>query len=217
MCGRFALAASKEELERSFDIQLEQYRPCYNIAPSQDILLIIAASERRHPVWCRWGLRRQDGSLLINIRSETIREKPLFRRLLDCQRGIVPITGFYEWARRKPYFITTEAVPLVGLAALYLDDQDYSTGEVVRRCAILTRAADPAIAHVHHRMPVIVPPAAYADWLSGGRDGSAALEAVLQTLLPPLRYYAVSAKVGNPANDDPSVIEPLEAHQRPLL
>lgn len=217
MCGRFALAASADELERTFDVQLEQYRPRYNIAPSQEVLLILADGERRHPVWCRWGFRRPDGKLLINVRSETILERPHFRRLLDCQRGIVPMTGFYEWAERQPYLITTAPHSVAGIAALYLDEPELSTGEVVRRCVLLTKAADPTIAHLHHRMPVIVPPDSYADWLSEGRDGSTVLEAVMQGLQPLLRHYAVSARVGNPANDDPSLIEPLETYQRPLL
>lgn len=155
-----------------------------------------------------WGLRRSDGGLLINIRSETAAGRPHIRRLLEHGRCIIPASGFYEWVGPKqPYFLRTHS-GLMGFAGILVRERDPASGKLVLRSAILTRAADPTLAHLHNRMPVIVPRALYGDWLSPTFEGDDVLRHICAGGPIPLQWYRVSPRVGNVANDDPSLVEP---------
>lgn len=59
-----------------------------------------------------------------------------------------------------------------------------------RRFCIVTTAANDSIADVHDRMPVVLPKASVADWLSN----RGAAEAILHTVPPMLTREAVSAQ-----------------------
>lgn len=221
MCGRFVLAATEEDIERTFDVQLDRFRPRYNIAPGQQIFVVASnGTSARCILEPIWGLRRRDSGLLINIRSETIAEKPAFRRFLHVGRCVVPASGFFEWSgdrRRQPYYITAEGMPLLGFAAVFAADNDIETGRAYYRCALLTRSADSSIAQLHDRMPVVVPLGVLDLWLSPECEATVALDAVLAAPDIPWRYYAVSKRVGSVANDDPSLLLPIEDEQQPLL
>ena len=51
------------------------------------------------PEIMRWGFPMQGKSQsIINARSETAYERPMFRSALVSRRVAVPTTGFYEWS-----------------------------------------------------------------------------------------------------------------------
>ncbi|MDD5083737.1 MAG: SOS response-associated peptidase [Candidatus Moranbacteria bacterium] len=109
MCGRFSLISSREDLEKRFDVKLPKGRhaPRYNAAPSQDMLVIPQESphEARFYHWGLvpvWAKDPRIGSHLINARSETVAEKPIFKRLLQKHRCLVLADGFYEWDTKGP-------------------------------------------------------------------------------------------------------------------
>ncbi|RMF32823.1 MAG: SOS response-associated peptidase [Chlorobiota bacterium] len=208
MCGRFALVATSNDIEQEFGVSGVGPIARYNIAPSQEILTIVADGLARAAMATIWGFRRSDGGLLINIRSETAAERPHIRRLLEHGRCIIPASGFYEWVGPKqPYFLRPHS-GLMGIAGLLVRERDLAAGKLVLRSAILTRAADPTLAHLHGRMPVIVPRALYGDWLSPSFEGDDVLRHICAGEPIPLQWYRVSARVGNVANDDPSLLEP---------
>jgi putative SOS response-associated peptidase YedK len=221
MCGRFALAASMEEVCQTFGVDRVQYRlPRYNIAPSQEILLVSHRNLRPTVDIGIWGMRRHDGGLLINIRSETAHQKPSFRRLLEIGRCIVPASGFFEWSqshKRQPYYIVAEDMPLVGLAALYTLEQDEERHATTVRCAILTRAAEGSIAALHHRVPLVVPFAMVDQWLHPESNGTQTLACIREARPPLWRFYPVSPRVGNVANDDERLLDPVDAAEPPLF
>ncbi|MCS7302671.1 MAG: SOS response-associated peptidase [Bacteroidota bacterium] len=220
MCGRFVLVASAEQIGKTFGVSAEHNVARYNIAPAQQILTIIAAAGGRQIEWAWWGLRRHDGSLLINIRSETALTKPHFRRFLEQSRCLVPISGFYEWTgtkQRLPYYITAARHPLLGLAGVRVLDTDDETGQPIYRCAILTCAAIEPIAHLHPRMPLVVPSQLYDEWLNQTGDIGELLGRILDAPSLEWHYYRVSPRVGNVRNDDPSLIAPADDLQQSLL
>ncbi|WP_133058610.1 SOS response-associated peptidase family protein [Halalkalibacter urbisdiaboli] len=47
MCGRFTLATPKEQIEEQLQLELTEYEPRYNIAPSQPILSVISDGTQR--------------------------------------------------------------------------------------------------------------------------------------------------------------------------
>jgi putative SOS response-associated peptidase YedK len=94
-----------------------------------------------------------------------------------------------------------------GIAGIWENWKDPSTGEWVRTFAIITTDANPLVAEIHDRMPAILPPSAYTRWLSDEPDPRDLL-----TPFPsePMRIWAISTRVNKPENDDASILEPVE-------
>lgn len=117
MCGRFDLHIPIEFLERIFGVSiLQDIQPHYNIAPSQQVVVIRTTPEgNRQFAFLKWGLipswakDPSIGSRMINARSETVDVKPAFRNSLKHRRCIVPANGFYEWqevgGKKKPLYV----------------------------------------------------------------------------------------------------------------
>jgi putative SOS response-associated peptidase YedK len=151
---------------------------------------------------------------MINARSETVAEKPAFRRAFSRRRCLIPVDGFYEWrrdgGRRRPYWFHAPERRPFALAGLWERWQNPTLGEPLESCAILTTAANAVMQPIHDRMPVILSPSAYGTWLATA--GSTASE--LQRLLRPcpddwLRAHAVTPRVNRPAFDEPACVEPI--------
>lgn len=108
MCGWFTVFDIYETIENRFQISLEGlgYVPRYNISPSQDVLVVVRSEEGNRSGMLRWGLipvwakDKSIGYKMINARSETVHQKPAYKRLLKHRRCIIPASGFFEWKRR---------------------------------------------------------------------------------------------------------------------
>jgi len=125
-----------------------------------------------------WYKKPKDGPLLINARAETVAEKPAFKSACRARRALMAASGFYEWTKdedgnRLPWYITrADGAPIV-FAMIW---QDWTKGDApLRTCAIVTCAANSAMAQIHHRMPVILEPEAWPKWLGEEGQGAALL------------------------------------------
>ncbi|MGL5833170.1 MAG: SOS response-associated peptidase [Waterburya sp.] len=231
MCGRFSLDTTKAEIAKEFKCSSVAYnRDRYNIAPSQDITVVINGGESNEVVEMRWGLipswvKSLDTwkTNLINARVETVEEKPSFRDGFKKRPCLIPVSGFYEWDKSKqPYYFYQEQ-PLFAIAGIWetwnnpeteeqLQAADGAQGEYIRpcvpllSCTILTFEAKGVIAEVHHRMPVVIPPQYYDLWL-GGLNGRKELIESLPEI--ELQMRQVSKSVNSPKNDSPDCIKPL--------
>ena len=74
-------------------------------------------------------------------------------------------------------------------------------------CAIVTCAANHDIAHIHHRMPVILRPEAWALWL--GEEGHGAARFMQPAPANSLRSYRVHPKVNSNRAEGPDLIAPI--------
>src|SRR3954463_7969789 len=108
MCGRFTLTVPASEIAAAlgvFDGLEPDLKPRYNVAPTQQVLVLRQASPEQPPAYCRrrWGLvpfwadDLKIGSRLLNARADTIAEKPAFRAAFKRRRCLIPADGFYEW------------------------------------------------------------------------------------------------------------------------
>src|SRR5687768_422429 len=110
MCGRFTLRTPATVLIEHFDLdvradrKLALFEPRYNIAPTQEVVVVRADSGGvRTASSLRWGLLPSwskgvaSGAPMINARSETLAEKPAFRNAYRSRRCLIPADGFYEW------------------------------------------------------------------------------------------------------------------------
>lgn len=228
MCGRYTLTDPGEELLRQFQLPLlpPEYRPRYNIAPSQPVPIIVTVAGQRRIGMVRWGLVpgwAKDASIgqrMINARAETLAEKPAFRTALRRRRCLIPADGFYEWrvrnGRKQPVRFVGAKQRVFAFAGLWeswqppANDGENEPPSRLVTCTIVTTAANDLVRPVHDRMPVILPPDAYDLWLDPQvQDPAAVLPLLTAAPEDALRFYDVSTLVNSPANDVPRCVEPL--------
>ncbi|SDY91824.1 Putative SOS response-associated peptidase YedK [Jannaschia faecimaris] len=217
MCGRYALTLPHEAMTQLFGATPSNdlpEGPRWNICPTTQIPVVTAGGDMRRLVSMRWGFLPHwyetptSGPLLINARAETIAEKPAFRDACRHRRCLIPATGFYEWtktadgARLPWYFHDPSDAPLV-FAGIW---QDWGP-EAISTCAIVSCAAGPTMAEVHHREPATLAPNDWALWL--GEEGKGA--APLMQAAPEDRIvrHRVSRVVNSNRTEGPELIEPL--------
>jgi putative SOS response-associated peptidase YedK len=229
MCGRFTSATQLSLLAERFRADpagAEGHRPSWNVSPASDILVVVAGDDgARQLRELRWGLvprwaKDPKGRPLINMRAETVREKPTWQRTLASKRCIIPIDGFYEWQdqgkgnRKQPFYITSRDGEPLALAGLWATWRDEDGGQELWTCTILTTSANKLMRSVHHRMPVILPPEAWDAWLDPDNKDVEQLTALLDPAPEELlALWPVDQAVSNPRNNRPELPEPLEGHQ----
>lgn len=226
MCGRYTLAHfTPDELKRIFLLQnLPDLRPRYNIAPTQNIAAIREDRDtrERNLELLRWGLipswakEEKISARMINLRDDTVTQKPSFKGALRYRRCLIPADGFYEWtdagpgAKKQPVYIRRRDGAPFAFGGLW-DHWVSPTGAEIESCTIITTEPNDLVRPVHDRMPVIIPGASYEEWLDpDNHDGE-----VLGTLLAPyppdeMEAYPVSQYVNSPAHEDAQCIQPIE-------
>ncbi len=194
MCGRFALAPYEDLAGRYSIPGLPQPEPRYNISPAQDVLCVLPDGIHENMFW---GVRPY-GRSLINARTETVKEKAMFARLVEDSRCLVPATGFYEWDSKKhPHLFRLNGGEVFSMAALYTDR---------REVIILTRESQAPVSEVHSRMPCVITKEKESEWFNSSVDD--ALKSIGEG--PPLERLAVGQAVNDVKNEGPRLIEPVD-------
>ncbi|HEX6967327.1 MAG TPA: SOS response-associated peptidase [Micromonosporaceae bacterium] len=222
MCGRYATTRSAADLSALFDADDEtdgRLAVDYNVAPT-DPVPIVRMSRRlggRALSVARWGLlppwaaSAAVGARMINARAETVATTRAYAPSFARRRCLVPADGWYEWARRdtgrQAYFMTPGDGGVLAFAGLWsVWDR---TGEPVLTCTIVTTAALGALADVHDRMPLLLSPDRWAEWLTGGGDPAGLLAPPAEELLAGIEIRPVGPAVGNVRNNGPELIVPV--------
>ena len=225
MCGRFVGYRSLQELRHHFPIDrvAEGIADAanYNVAPAQEVLAIVQHGGLNVLQRLRWGLvpfwakDAAAGQRMINARLETVAAKASFRDAFRKRRCLIMADGFYEWrgpaGSRQPVYITLpDAVPF-GFAGLWEAwDNRGRNARVLYSCTIITTEAGPALRQVHARMPVVLKPEAYADWLDTQRQEAAFLLAQLPGWTQAeFVWRPVSRAVNAVHNNTPALLDPL--------
>jgi putative SOS response-associated peptidase YedK len=205
------------------------------VAVSRDVRVLDRVRWGLVPFWAK---DVSIGDKLINARAETVAEKPAYRRAFERKRCIIPADGFYEWRaigqerseaapaeglsggsesdpkkrakKKQPYFIRRgdgEPLAFAGLWDAWYDPA-VEEPERLRSCAIVTTVANDELTPLHHRMPVVLPEDAWAEWL----DPSQRDVARLQQLCVPLpdgelRFHPVSTLVNKADNNGPELLD----------
>ena len=174
----------------------------------------------------RWGLVPfwakdvKIGSRMINARAETIAEKPAFRRAFAKRRCLLPADGYYEWqaqpgAAKQPMYITRTDGRSLAFAGLY----DLWRDPAVERddpdawlwtATVITTSAPDELGMIHDRMPMIIDPGSWTDWLDPANNEVADLRALLSPAAASgLTTFPVSTEVNSVRNNGPQLIEPI--------
>lgn len=228
MCGRFTLTTSPDELQAAFDwlkmppemSDPDVGGPRYNIAPTQPVAVVPNDGFNRLDYFT-WGLIpswAKDpgiGSRMINARAETLAEKPSFRNAFKRRRCLILADGFYEWQvipghkSKQPMYITLEDHRPFAFGGLW-EIWKSPDGSEIYSCTIITTEPNPLMATIHNRMPLILPPETYTQWLNPNEQRPEALQSLLQPYpASQMAAYPVSSLVNSPANDTPELVEPL--------
>ncbi len=225
MCGRFATTYTGAMLAELFDVHFTgELPPSYNVAPSQQVYAIraggTAGTGGRELCLLQWGLIpswAKDpaiGNRMINARSETVAEKPSFRSAIKRRRCLVPVSGYFEWQKtaegKQPVYIHMEDGSPFAVAGLWERWQGQD-GSEVESCTLITTAANESLRSIHHRMPVILQPGAYSQWLDPALSDTRQLTPLFAPYpIESLVHRPVSTVVNNPRNNTPECIAPLE-------
>ncbi len=183
MCGRYASIRSAADLAALFDAIDDTDGPLevnYNVAPTDPVPVVRRARDgSRRIAIARWGLlphwakHPREGARMINARAETVATTPAYRDAFARRRCLVPADGWYEWLRRadsggkQPYFMTRPDGAGLAFAGLW---QPWGP-ERMLTCTIVTTAALGELDAVHDRMPLVLAPDRWSQWLGDGPVG----------------------------------------------
>lgn len=222
MCGRFTLTVDPAELKEHYENASfpGQFAPRYNISPSQAVLAI--PNDGRNTadffVWGlipSWAKDPSIGNRMINARGETLAERPAYRGAYKYKRCLIPADGFYEWKgqpgtkAKTPYFIHLKNGIPFAFAGLW-DEWNAADGAPIRTCTIITTSPNPLMAPIHDRMPVILRPEDYSDWLDPAPRAATSLQRLIAAFpAEQMEAYPVSALVNSPSNDRAELLQPV--------
>jgi putative SOS response-associated peptidase YedK len=185
----------------------------------------------------RWGLvpfwakDPKIGSRMINARAETVDSKPAYRHAFKRRRCLLPADGYFEWQRpdgssedkpagagaKQPYFITRGDGGPLAFAGLYELWRDAELPEDHERAwlwtaTIITTSAPDELGKIHDRMPMVIEPDRWSDWLDPANNDAADLRALLApAAVSGLISYPVSTAVNAVRNNGPQLIERAES------
>ena len=223
MCGRFAQQRPSSELAEIFDADdlADDPGARYNVAPTDDALVVVQREDRRAVTRYRWGFiphwatDRRVGSRQINARGERLAASPVFREAFRRRRCVVPVDAFYEWRRtdgaRQPYRIARVDGRPIPLAGLWAGWRDPETDQVVRTFTIVTTTPNGAIGQIHDRMPVVLSDDTWRRWIDLELPDVGELHGLIVPAPDGLLIaHPVSTLVNNVRNDGPMLLEPIE-------
>jgi putative SOS response-associated peptidase YedK len=220
MCGRFALGDLSGAFLRVFSLtSYPELMGSYNICPTNSVVGISQEGGQRRADLYKWGLvprwakDEKIGPRLINARGETVEQKPSFKSAFRKRRLLIAAEGFFEWKKtgktKTPYYFRVgdgEIFAFAGLWETYKRPDD----SILSSCTLITTTANELVSTVHHRMPVILPPSAWDQWLNPEIDDPA----VLKPLLAPypaadMNAHPVGHDVGDVRCKERRCIEPV--------
>lgn len=227
MCGRFVSSSPPDEVARYFDAEAPAeaaLEPSWNVAPTNDVYVVLSDGGVRRLATHHWGLvpfwakSPAIGNKMINARSEGLADKNAYKNAFRKRRCIVPADGFYEWRKvpgqkkKQPYFIHREDGEPIAFAGLWEEWRaDRKSPEALRSATILTTTPNEAMAQIHDRMPVILPPAVWDEWLD---PDNADIETLGRLLVPAppelLTLRPISTEVNNVRNDGPHLTDEID-------
>jgi len=226
MCGRFAQVIVYKELKKLQDelkiiSNSEQVEISFNVAPTHTVSAVVVKEGIRYLGSFRWGLipswmHELPAHAMINIRSETITQKPSFKVSFLRRRCIIPANGFYEWrkADKQPYFIHAVGEDLIYMAGIY-DTWESPDGSYIPSLGIITTMANNVVGHIHDRMPLLLSPRTRNTWLNPSVQDIS----TLHPLLTPdndieLEMYPVSPKVNSIRHNDAECMQRISNSEK---
>jgi putative SOS response-associated peptidase YedK len=224
MCGRYGFGNPARIATLPFAAPLPVFPARFNVTPSSEVPLVRHTSRGRDAVLAKWGLVPHwasdpaIGHRLANARGDSVADKPSFRDAFRERRGLMPADLFYEWQviagqkARQPWCLRLPEAAPFAFGALWErwrpQTPSDATGQTpLVTCTIITTEPNASVAPIHDRMPLIIAPADYDEWLDPATRPARALSLV-RPFASMLDVWRVSAHVNSPQHDDPECIHP---------
>jgi len=195
-------------------------QPHYNICPAQMRTVIVLKDgqlqeqERRWGDFPSWTKEVKKTRTFINLKSETVLEK--FGDAVRNRRCLVPADGFYEWETtmkgKLPWRFVLRSEEPFCFAGVYNEFTPPPINEdakppTYQTYSILTCEPNRIVKEIHHRMPVIIQPEHYDEWLDPGADDGKFMSVAQPYPAEWMEGYRVSKFVNMPKNDSPECIK----------
>ena len=221
MCGRFVQASAPTLLVERFDVDEVvsgvTIEPHYNVAPRMDVTVVRDRDQVRSLSQLRWGLvppwadSPAIGDRMINARAESVDEKVAFRGAFERRRCLIPADGFYEWqagsAKKVPMYIHAIDQAPMAFAGLWESWRSGPEADPLLTCTVITTTANATMRPVHDRMPVVLDPADWDEWLDRDARDTGALVRLLRPAPDDLlTFHPVSTRVNSARNDDATLL-----------
>jgi putative SOS response-associated peptidase YedK len=222
MCGRFVLTLTWAQIAELYRLAYPSeppsgFRTSYNIAPSQQVLVIGRGDHGPEPRMMRWGFipawaKERPSAAPINARGEAVASSRMFQAAFKVRRCLVPASGFFEWQKqpaggKQPYWVGMKDDAPFSIAGIWERWSGGKGAEPVDSFAVLTTEPNAVTAPIHDRMPVIIAPSEYEAWLTV--DSGQAKELIRPYPPEAMKAYPISTRVNSPGNDDPAIISPI--------
>lgn len=218
MIERYSITASPTKIEQRFGADvLDTYAPNFNAAPTHLLPVITSASSHGISTFYwgispEWAKNKTLSEKIINIRAESILEKPMLKKGMMKNRCLIPADGFYAWRKvgKKtsiPYRLVVTDQDLFSFAGIWEEFED-TDGNELHTFSIITTESNGIVATIHERMPVIFTKETEKIWLDNQSSENDLMK--ILTAYPPekMSHYPVSPRINNANTNVPSLIVP---------
>ncbi|WP_108398809.1 SOS response-associated peptidase [Devosia submarina] len=224
MCGRFTNELTWPELHALYKLSDELHpvpphnmQPRYNIAPTQDVDFVhLDKAGNMELDRGRWWLvpffaRELPKAAMFNARLETVDTSGAFRKGFKSRRCLIPADGYFEWTRaedggKDPWLLQLPDGQPFSFTGIWAHNDNLG----VTSCTIITAPAVERIAHIHTRMPLIIGPEAYEQWLSCEDQGVSAKALLMDSQIDSqLQFHRVTRAVNNSRYEGTDTKKPL--------
>ena len=241
MCGRATVVNPDGITEKVYGFTKKfvpsDWKPRYNLNPREEIPAVYYDPFLRQRVLrtMHWNLipssvgDKEKATAFdsqysaFNARIETVASARIFCDPWRTQRCLVVVDGMIEWVgekRRKiPHLIRRNDGKPFAMAGVW-DRWRGNADDIVWSCAVVVKDADDWYRRFHHRMPVLLDPAVYDEWLNPLRRNR---QLDLLSSSPfnkekELEFFPISTRVNNPGDDAPEcLVRAVEDVQQDLL
>ncbi len=220
MCGRYTLVET-DKLQKRFQTinTIDDLKPNYNVAPTQDMPVVIEEDGERVVKRMKWGLVPSWSKTpttkfsTINARSEGLEDKPMYRGPFKHRRGIVPANGYIEWLKegkeKQPYLLQLKDGELYGFAGLY-DIWTAPDGEEHYTYTIVTASPNKLVERFHDREAVILYKNNEDAWLSNEITEPTVLHGLLKSRPEnEMEAFPISVEIGKISNNSAELLKPI--------
>lgn len=163
MCGRYSFIPNDNpEVTRIYELAKKE-PPTGEIFPGMAPATVIASDQAVKVVTMKWGFPGfKNNQLIINARSESVLQKPMFAEAFTKNRCVFPTTGFFEWNKKHQKFLFNYNDPR---ETLYIAGFYEYFGQTPQSI-ILTTEPNDSVREVHSRMPLILAKKQIKAWIT---------------------------------------------------
>lgn len=162
MCGRYYVDdETTKEIEKIVRQVNEKFSYKGDIYPTNKVPIIHNNKNCLSSSLMAWGFPNYaKKGVIINARSETVKEKRTFSKAIMERRCAVPAAGFYEWDSSKSKIRfergDNDILYMAGIWKKYEDEDKF---------VILTTNANESMKDIHDRMPLVLEKGELDNWI----------------------------------------------------